>query len=179
MRSARIVLGTAAIVALAAPLAGAQTRAAVAAAATAAREDAALRAAVEAGAIRASDAYNRDNMVEVVRDYADDVWVFPPNTEPYQGAQTLLDYHARNFRQNGFRNLRLTTTGFERSGHLAYETGTYTIDVPTGDRARTMETSYGKYMNIWKRDEGGNWRIHHVMWSSNLPPRPNLRPVPR
>ena len=175
MRTARLVLATAAVAALAAPFAGAQTRAAAAAAAANAREDATLRAAIEASAVRASEAFNRDDMVGVVRDYADDVWVFPPNAQPYQGAQTLLDYHARNFRQNGFRNLRLTTTGFERSGHLAYETGTYTIDVPAGGRAGTMETTYGKYMNISKRDEAGNWRVHHVMWSSNLPPRPTPR----
>jgi ketosteroid isomerase-like protein len=175
MRTARLLLGTAATAILFAPLAGAQTRAAAAAPAAPARDDAAVRAAIEASAVRASDAYNRGDMVEVVRDYADDVWVFPPNAQPYQGAQALLDYHARNFRQLGFRNLRLTTTGFERSGRLAYETGTYTIDVPTGDRAGTMETSHGKYMSIWKRDADGSWRIHQVMWSSNLPPRPSPR----
>ena len=171
MRTARVVLGTAAILVLSAPLAGAQVRAATAQQ----REDAAARAVVEAAAGRAAAAFNRGDMAGMVRDYVDDVWVFPPNAQPYQGAQGLLDYHARAFRQQGVRNLQLATTGFERSGNLAYETGTYSVDVPLGDRAGTVERRFGKYIQIWKRGGTGEWRIHHVMWSPNLPPAPVTR----
>ena len=171
MRIARLLYVASSAVLALTPAAGAQARSAAATQ----REDAAIRTAIEAAAARAAESFNRGDIAGVVRDYAEDVWVFPPNAQPYQGSHALLDYHARNYRERGLRNLRLTTTGFERSGHLAYETGTYTIDVPTGDRAGTMDRSHGKYIQIWKRDAAGDWRIHHVMWSSNVPPSPAPR----
>jgi ketosteroid isomerase-like protein len=132
------------------------------------REDEArLRTAVEAAGARMEIAYNRGEMEGFVRPYSDDVWVFPPNGQPFQGRQASYDFFQRSY-DGGFRNLQLTTTGLDRQGTMAYETGTYTGNVTPAGQATRPDN--GKYVQIWKRGSNGEWRIHFVMWSSNNPP---------
>jgi ketosteroid isomerase-like protein len=139
--------------------------------ATADGDAARLRAAVEASGLRTAGAYNRGDITGFIQPYAPDVWVFPPNAQPFQGPAAALDYFSRSY-TDGSRSLELTTTGLERSGGLAYETGTYALSYPTPGRAGAMSRDNGKYVHIWKRDPEGAWRIHLATWSSNLPPPP-------
>lgn len=135
-----------------------------------AREDQArLRAAVEAAGSRMEMAYNRGEIEGFVRPYADDIWLFPPNAQPFQGRQAAFDFFQRSY-ADGFRNLQLTTTGLDRQGTMAYETGTFTGDITSGGQATRQDN--GKYVHIWKRAPNGDWRIHFAMWSSNNPPPP-------
>jgi len=124
-----------------------------------------LRTAVTASGARTAESFNRGEMEGFIRPYADEVWVFPPNAEPFQGREAALQFFSRMY-GGGFRNLRLTTTGLDRSGDLAYETGTYTADAPGAGGAMTRD--YGKYVHIWKRGGDGVWQIHLSTWSSNL-----------
>ena len=72
-----------------------------------------LRAAVEAAGGRMEMAYNRGEIEGFVRPYSDDVWIFPPNAQPFQGRQAAFDLFRRSY-DDGFRNLQLTTTGVDR-----------------------------------------------------------------
>lgn len=136
-------------------------------------EDAArLRAAVEASVARTADAFNRGDIDGFIQPYAQEVWVFPPNAQPFQGPAAAHEYFTRDYMEGGTRNLRLTTTGLDRDGSLAYETGTYTADYPTPGGRGAMSRDHGKYVQIWKRDPSGAWRVHLATWSSNLPPPP-------
>jgi ketosteroid isomerase-like protein len=137
-------------------------------------EAARLRVAVEASAARSSAAFNRGDIDAFIQPFAPDVWVFPPNAEPFQGPAAAHEFFTRGYTA-GSRNLQLTTTGLERSGGLAYETGTYTADNPTPGQPGAMSRDYGKYVHVWKRAPDGAWRIHVVIWSSNLPPAPARR----
>jgi ketosteroid isomerase-like protein len=179
MRIARLLVAALSLtLALAAPAAG-QRRAQP----TQEEETARLRPAVEASAARMSAAFNRGDIAMFIQSLASDVWVFPPNAEPFQGPAAADNFFARSYTQ-GTRNLQLTTTGLERSGGLAYETGTYNAEYPTPGQSGAMTRDYGKYVHIWKRGADGAWRIHLVTWSSNLPPpqmprysqRPHLPP---
>jgi ketosteroid isomerase-like protein len=136
---------------------------------TARDEAARLRAAVEASGMRAGAAFNRGDIAAFIQPYAADVWVFPPNAQPFQGPAAAHEFFTRDYTQ-GTRNLQLTTTGVDRQGWMAYETGTYTADYPTPGQAGAMSRDVGKYIQVWKRDPGGAWRVHLVAWSSNLPP---------
>jgi ketosteroid isomerase-like protein len=119
-------------------------------------------------------AYNRGDIAGFIRAYADDVWVFPPNEQPFQGPSAALDYFKRGYDQ-GFRNFQITTTGLDRQGSMAYETGIYSGEFPTPGQAGAMTRDNGKYVHVWKRNANGEWRTHFVMWSSNLPAAPMAR----
>lgn len=136
-------------------------------------EAARLRAAVEASGMRTAAAFNRGDMAGFIQPYAPDVWVFPPNAQPFQGPAAAHEYFTRDYTE-GTRNLQLTTTGLDRQGPMAYETGIYTADYPTPGQAGAMSRDNGKYVHVWKRDPEGAWRIHLAAWSSNLPP-PQMR----
>lgn len=165
MRTARLLLVTFSVAIALAASAEAQTRPL-----PSARDDQArLRAAVEASAARAAQAWNRGDINGFIQAFAPTVWVFPPNAQPFQGRGPADDYFTRSYRE-GTRNLQLQTTGLERSGGLAYETGTYTADYPTPGQGGAMSRDYGKYVHVWKRDAQGAWQIHLAAWSSNLPP---------
>jgi ketosteroid isomerase-like protein len=132
-------------------------------------ESARLRNAIEAGVTRMTDAYNRGDMAGFIQSYADDVWVFPPNDQPFQGPAAAIQFFQRSY-DGGFRNLQLTTTGVDRQGPMAYETGIYTGQFPTPGQPGAITRDNGKYVHVWKRAPNGVWRTHLVMWSSNLPP---------
>jgi ketosteroid isomerase-like protein len=137
---------------------------------SAARDDQVrLREAVEAAVARATAAYNRGDIDEFIVAAAPEIWVFPPNAEPFQGRSALHDFHTRGY-AGGARNLELRTTGLDRQGSMAYETGTYSVDVPTPGRAGPTSRDFGKYVHVWKRGADGAWRIHFAMWNSNLQP---------
>ena len=130
-------------------------------------EQARLRAAVEASGNRAEMAYNRGEIEGFVRAFSDDIWVFPPNAQPFQGRRAAFDFFQQGY-DGGVRNLQLTTTGLDRHGTMAYETGTYTAEITQSGQA--MRPDNGKYVHVWKRAPNGDWHIHFAMWSSNNPP---------
>jgi ketosteroid isomerase-like protein len=133
-----------------------------------------LRVAVDAAAGRASAAWNRGDIDGFIQAYAPTVWVFPPNAEPFQGRAAASEFFARGYTE-GTRNLQLTTTGLDRSGDMAYETGTYSAEYPTPGRAGGTSRDFGKYVHVWKRGPNGVWQIHLVTWNSNLPSTPMPR----
>ncbi len=132
-------------------------------------DQARLRTAVEAAGSRMEMAYNRGEIEGFVRPYSDDVWVFPPNAQPFQGRQAAFDFFQRGY-DEGFRNLQLTTTGLDRHGTMAYETGTFTGEMTPAGQPRQADN--GKYVHVWKRSSNGDWHIHFAMWNSNNPPAP-------
>lgn len=135
-------------------------------------EQARLRAAVEAAGSRMAMSYNRGEIEGFVRPYSDDIWLFPPNAQPFQGRQAAFDFFQRSY-ADGFRNLQITTTGLDRQGTMAYETGTYSGDIASPGQVTRQDN--GKYVHVWKRSPNGDWRIHFAMWSSNNPPPSQAR----
>ena len=165
MRIARFLVPTSVALVLCASAAGAQARRA-----STAREDAArLRSAIEAAGKRAAASFNRGDIAGFIHAYAGDVWIFPPNDQPFQGPDAALAYFKRSYDQ-GFRNFQVTTTGLDRQGWIAYETGVYSGEFPTPGQPGAVTRDNGKYVQVWKRNAAGEWRTHFVMWSSNNPP---------
>ena len=55
------------------------------------------------------------------------------------------------------------------SGELGYTWGTYTFTWQ--DTGGSTTTSYGKYLNIWRKQDDGNWKV--VVDMGNSSPEPN------
>ncbi len=64
----------------------------------------------------------------------------------------------------GIKEARLETVEVEVHGDTATEVGKYTLLVEGGQVADT-----GKYLVIWKNDEG-TWKYHRDIWNSSQPP---------
>ncbi|MEE9189176.1 MAG: nuclear transport factor 2 family protein [Candidatus Neomarinimicrobiota bacterium] len=55
------------------------------------------------------------------------------------------------------------------SGEMGYTWGNYTVSVKN-DANGTVEKSYGKYLNVWKKNDAGEWRV--VVDMGNASPEP-------
>ena len=96
--------------------------------------------------------------------YAENTTFMPPNRPIIRGKDSLKGFYQELV--NDTKDLRLTVNEVSGSGPLAYETGTYEMDVkgPKGQ----PEHDRGKYLFIL-RNMGGNWRYEFSMWNSDLP----------
>jgi len=56
----------------------------------------------------------------------------------------------------------------EGSGNLAYVHGSYNITVIVNDTTRIPDN--GKYIEVWKKQDNGSWKVVVDIWNSNLSP---------
>lgn len=54
----------------------------------------------------------------------------------------------------------------EGSGNLAYVHGSYNITVIVNDTTRIPDN--GKYVEVWKKQDDGSWKVVVDIWNSNL-----------
>lgn len=54
------------------------------------------------------------------------------------------------------------------SGELGWTWGSYIFEVPQDDGSKSV--SYGKYLNIWRRADGGDWQVIVDMGNSSPEP---------
>ena len=66
--------------------------------------------------------------------------------------------------QMGVSSINLQTMEVEAAEDFAYEVGNYTLQAEGG-----MEVDNGKYIVIWKQEDG-EWKLHRDIFNSNVPP---------
>jgi uncharacterized protein (TIGR02246 family) len=135
-------------------------------------------ATADADAIRAAAAA----YITAVRDtawatwadfYANDATVLPPNGPQVSGRDNLIAW-ARAFPP--MTQFTLTQVEVDGRGDLAYVVGRYSMVLaPPG--APEMADS-GKYLEIWRRQQDGSWKIMRDMFNSDVP-LPEPEPQPR
>jgi ketosteroid isomerase-like protein len=161
----RIVLSTAVVLVLAAPAARAQAPAALPA-----NDVAAIRAASAASTAAAG----RKDLAAWFAVLADDVVMMPANA-PMIAGRAAAEAYLRGFPP--FKDLRVEPLEIEGRGDLAYVRGRYSIVVgpPGGPEQRDA----GKYIEIWRKQADGTWKITHDISTSDLPaaaPAPARQP---
>ncbi|MGH7464934.1 MAG: YybH family protein, partial [Longimicrobiales bacterium] len=109
------------------------------------------------------------NWTEVASLYSEDAVLMPPNAEAEDGRDAVREH------LTGFPPLQ--AIDFERvhidgSGDLAYVQGRYTMTFAMPD-GQTMEDR-GKYIEIWERQDDGQWRITRDIFNSDLPAHPEM-----
>jgi ketosteroid isomerase-like protein len=63
----------------------------------------------------------------------------------------------------GVGDISLATQEVEEAGDSAVEVGAISATAPGDGDARVTLT--GKYIVVWRRDGGGNWRLHRDIWN--------------
>jgi ketosteroid isomerase-like protein len=97
--------------------------------------------------------------------YADDASVLPPNHAAVTGRQAI----AALLRSEGsIQQFRATILDIQGRNDLAYARGTYEMALmppgaaePVGDK--------GKYVEIWKKQRDGSWKVVLDIFNSDLP----------
>jgi uncharacterized protein (TIGR02246 family) len=101
--------------------------------------------------------------------YAEDASIFPPNAPLATGKEGIRSALAPLFSNPGF-SLSLNAIKLEvaRAGDLAYRTGTY--EMTLNDAAGKPQTDKGKWVEVWKKQSDGTWKVVADIFNSNLPP---------
>jgi uncharacterized protein (TIGR02246 family) len=122
-----------------------------------------------AGVERAADAYvaamNAADWKHVAQSFAEDAVRIPPHEEPHQGRAAIEAW------LGGIEELvsyELTRDAIDGGDGFAYVRGRYAITLrPAG--APGPISDEGDFLEIWRRELDGVWRVVEAMWNTRLP----------
>ena len=124
-----------------------------------------VRAAIEAVNAKFGAAWGKKDAAAVTALYTANATLLPPNVARVTGAEAILEFWKAALAAAP-PAAKLTSTEVEAHGDTAHEVGTYQMFASDG---KVVDT--GKYVVVWKR-EGGQWKLHRDMWSSDMAPAP-------
>jgi ketosteroid isomerase-like protein len=107
-------------------------------------------------------------MAEAFRAFLyEDAIIFRRAAAPIRGRDAIYDYLASN---GGDFVLEWEPQEGEssRSGDLGWTWGVYTVS--STDSTGAPQKSYGKYVNVWKKDRAGEWKVLLDIGSPSPPP---------
>jgi ketosteroid isomerase-like protein len=105
-------------------------------------------------------AFKRKDGAGVAALYTGDARILPPNSPMLTGRDQIEQFW-KGLIQMGGENAVLETLSVESKGDVAVEVGKYSLSVGTFNDS-------GKYVVVWKNDEG-TWRLHLDVWNTSLP----------
>ena len=111
-------------------------------------------------------AFNAKAIDEVLAIYAENSVFMPPNQPIIRGRDALRTFYDELLK-SGAGNLKLDVAEVSGHGPLAYESGTYEMDVKPKPGAG-VEHDRGKYLFILRR-MNNTWRLEYTVWNSDFP----------
>ena len=117
--------------------------------------------AIRKASVDLAAAFNEKQIETLLTFYADNSVFMPPNAPQLRGRDPLKSFFGELI-EKGAANLQLTPEEVAGHGPIAYEYGTYSIDLGPNGRDR------GKYVRVL-RNTAGTWRAEKTIWSSDLP----------
>ena len=112
-----------------------------------------------------ADAFNRGDVAAIVALHTEDVLYLPPNASAVNGRQGVESAEKEQL-DAGWKNLSFSSVQIGSDGDLAYHVGTFSIDAPTDEG---LTTEKGKFVDIYKRQADGSWKIHVSIFNSDTP----------
>jgi len=138
-----------------------------------AEDEAAIRAVLEK-ATAISNAPEKDFVAYVNTYYAEDATILPPNMPAVTGQATMVSFFKEFPPYEDFKAEILQIDG--RDG-LAYVRGTYSMNIMMPG-AETPLHDTGKYIEIWKKQADGGWKVYFDVFNSDLPlPAPETEQI--
>jgi ketosteroid isomerase-like protein len=103
--------------------------------------------------------------------YADDADFFPANAPMAKGKSAIKEAWGKMIGAPGFSlSWEPTTAVAAKSGELGYTSGAYKFSITGPDGKPIFDK--GKYVEVWKKDEAGNWKVIADIFNSDLPLNP-------
>ena len=118
---------------------------------------------------RAADAYvaamNSADWTRVARSFSDAAVRIPPNEEPHEGRESIERWLGGIEELGSYELIRDRIDGADG---IAYIRGRYAITLrPVGAPAPLSDE--GDFLEIWRKESDGAWRIIDAMWNTRLP----------
>ena len=124
-----------------------------------------VRAVIEAANKKLMAAVKQGDVTKIAHIYRSDVSVLPPYMEMLKGRQAAQAIWQGGI-DMGIKEVSLEIAEVTEGGDVACEIGRYTHTIqPPGGKTITDK---GKYVAIWKQEEG-SWKIDTEIWNSSLP----------
>ncbi len=121
--------------------------------------------AIKAASAQWIEAFNRGDAAALAAFYTEGARVLEPNAPLVVGRENIQATFQGFFNTSGLE-LQLTVLDLSVHGDMAHKVGNYTLTIQPeeGDAI----TDSGKYVEIWKR-ENGSWKMDVDIWNSSLP----------
>lgn len=105
--------------------------------------------------------------------YAEDAIFLPPDQAPLSGRDTIRSLFEAQFGAMD-AEYDFSIEQIEVADDWAWRRGSYEVvaPLPNGDTLRADD----KFVDIWRRDEDGRWRIAVDIWNANPEPEPEEGP---
>ncbi len=126
---------------------------------------AAMRTIIEKENADFTRAHITGDSLTLINYFTPDAKVFPPNSAPVIGHAAIAVLNAE-WVGLGIHEFREETNEIYGCGDILIDEGSYVVTY--GDDRTTEE---GKYLNVWKREDG-EWKVYSNMWSSSSPAIP-------
>jgi ketosteroid isomerase-like protein len=112
-----------------------------------------------------TDAANGGNFAAAISFYQEDAGLLPPNSAVAQGREQIQKWMAGNPPISGFT---IDSVDVDGRGDLAYVRGNYALTLTPPGAAAIHDR--GKFVEIWRRQADGAWKIKWDIFNSDLPP---------
>ncbi len=99
--------------------------------------------------------------------YADDAVVLPPNMPIVNGKAGAQQTWLTMLVPDNSISWTTSTAVSAASGDMVVTQGTYTASFQGPDGKAVPET--GKYLEVWKKQADGSWKVVRDIWNSDLP----------
>lgn len=113
------------------------------------------------------DAANRAEVERLVEIYAPDAVILPPGGPVIQGSETIRELFRQEFERFDTK-LAFTTQAIEVDGDMAFRRGRYVWRGTPRLSGQAVETT-NKFLEVWRRQPDGSWRIAVDMWNPSEP----------
>ena len=111
-----------------------------------------------------AEAFNTGDLDSLLTYHEDGALLKPPGANPARGDSGVATAAVKEMYEAGFRNMRHESIEFGSDGDLAYHVGRTVADAP-GDEG--MVTQAWTFLDIYKRDDEGQWKIHVSIWNDD------------
>lgn len=146
-------------------------------AATAPADEGAVRKSIAAADSEYAVAFNKGDAATAASFYTDDAVSRPPNSEPASGKAAIQQGLTDAFKMLGtVSDFKIEQKDLDVFADHAIEIGSYSFGfTPAGAKAAMKD--HGSYINYWKKQPDGSWKIYRdVIVSSE--PLPGQGPPP-
>ena len=121
--------------------------------------------AIRAASKQWEDNFNSGDLAAFAAFFAEEAKVLPPNSSIIVGRESIQEFFQAFFDAGG-NDLHLTVIDLHVIGDMAYKVGKYSLTIQPEEGEAISDN--GKYVEIWKRDNG-TWKMDTATWNSSVP----------